>query len=127
MSSRVAPTIDILDLGLADDCILLTYMSFFIDLIQFDHARIAGFLVELLQRVHYFLLLILDAWLLLVDSRQARRLVVILLLTVTALAMVRQVSVLISPSSLRSLLFGGSVWLLRLLEVFIIGPWQFLL
>lgn len=128
MSSCVTATIDILDLGLADDGVLLTYVVFFIDLIQFDHARIARFLVELLQRIHYFLLLILNAWLLLVDSWQARRLIIlILLLTVTVLAMVRQVSVLIGPASLRSFLFDRRVWLLRLLEVVVIGAWQFLL
>ena len=123
MSSCVAATVDILDLGLADDGILLTYVVFFIDLIQFDHARIAGFLVELLQRIHYFLLLILDAGLLLVDSRQAWRLILILMLTVTVLTMVRQVSVLISPAGLRSLLFYGSVRFLRRLDVVIIGAW----
>ena len=48
MSNRVAATVDILDLGLADDGVLLTYVGFFIDLIQFNHARIARFLVELL-------------------------------------------------------------------------------
>ena len=123
MSSCVAATVDILDLGLADDGILLTYVVFFIDLIQFDHTRIAGFLVELLQRIHYFLLLILDAGLLLVDSRQAWRLILILMLTVTVLTMVRQVSVLISPAGLRPLLFYGSVRFLRRLDVVIIGAW----
>ena len=89
-------------------------------------------MVELFEGIHDFLLLILsvNAGLLVVDSRQARRLntILLLVLTVTVLTMVGQVSVLI-PSHLLSLLFDRSIRLLRLLllEVVVVGAWQFLL
>ena len=37
-ANRVAATVDVLDLGMANDGVLLTYVHLFIDLIQFDYA-----------------------------------------------------------------------------------------